>query len=186
MLRLGAKAGLVEEGAGGKGGKQLVGKGEGRPEARGAGSLGSRLLPVSSQDGVWVRGLYLEGAGWDWKNSCLVEADPMQLVCLMPTIHFRPAESRKKSAKGGVAPRVWIPTPPLPRPSPHTCACSPRGPGALTPIPSPFPQACTPVPAITIPTGQAAQTEPPSSLASTSGPGPWHLITGSRGAPLYS
>lgn len=25
----------------------------------------------------------------------------MQLVFLMPTIHFRPAESRKKSAKGG-------------------------------------------------------------------------------------
>ena len=58
-------------------------------------------VPMSSQDGVWVRGLYLEGAGWDRKNSCLVEAEPMQLVCLMPTIHFRPTESRKKSAKGG-------------------------------------------------------------------------------------
>ncbi|XP_047688045.1 dynein axonemal heavy chain 2 isoform X1 [Prionailurus viverrinus] len=57
-------------------------------------------LVYPPKDGVWVRGLYLEGAGWDWKNSCLVEADPMQLVCLMPTIHFRPAESRKKSAKG--------------------------------------------------------------------------------------
>ncbi|NIG58441.1 dynein heavy chain 2, axonemal [Pontoporia blainvillei] len=53
-----------------------------------------------NNDGVWVRGLYLEGAGWDRKNSCLVEAEPMQLVCLMPTIHFRPTESRKKSAKG--------------------------------------------------------------------------------------
>lgn len=52
------------------------------------------------QDGVWVRGLYLEGAGWDRKNSCLIEAEPMQLVCLMPTIHFRPTESRKKTAKG--------------------------------------------------------------------------------------
>lgn len=58
---------------------------------------------ISPQDGVWVRGLYLEGAGWDWKNSCLVEAEPMQLVCSMPTIHFRPTESRKKSAKGGTA-----------------------------------------------------------------------------------
>lgn len=60
---------------------------------------------VSSQDGVWVRGLYLEGAGWDRKNSCLVEAEPMQLVCPMPTIHFRPTESRKKSAKGGLPSR---------------------------------------------------------------------------------
>ncbi|XP_058531818.1 dynein axonemal heavy chain 2 isoform X3 [Ochotona princeps] len=57
-------------------------------------------LVYPPKDGAWVRGLYLEGAGWDRKNSCLVEAEPMQLVCLMPTIHFRPAESRKKSAKG--------------------------------------------------------------------------------------
>ncbi|XP_029784654.1 dynein heavy chain 2, axonemal [Suricata suricatta] len=57
-------------------------------------------LVYPPKEGVWVRGLYLEGAGWDRKNSCLVEADPMQLVCLMPTIHFRPAESRKKPAKG--------------------------------------------------------------------------------------
>lgn len=39
----------------------------------------------------------------------------MQLVCLMPTIHFRPAESRKKSAKGGKLPPpypFWILTHP--------------------------------------------------------------------------
>ncbi|XP_062849650.1 dynein axonemal heavy chain 2 [Trichomycterus rosablanca] len=52
------------------------------------------------KDGVFIRGLYLEGAGWDKKNSCLVEAEPMQLVCPMPTIHFRPVENRKKIAKG--------------------------------------------------------------------------------------
>lgn len=52
------------------------------------------------QDGVFIRGLYLEGAGWDKKNSCLVEAEPMQLVCPMPTTHFRPVENRKKTAKG--------------------------------------------------------------------------------------
>ncbi|XP_072544049.1 dynein axonemal heavy chain 2 [Salminus brasiliensis] len=51
------------------------------------------------KDGVFIRGLYLEGAGWDKKSSCLVEAEPMQLVCPMPTIHFRPVESRKKVAK---------------------------------------------------------------------------------------
>ena len=44
---------------------------------------------------------------------CLVEAEPMQLVCLMPTIHFRPTESRKKSAKGGTV----CPLPSLPAPS---------------------------------------------------------------------
>ncbi|XP_071333968.1 dynein axonemal heavy chain 2 [Trachinotus anak] len=51
------------------------------------------------KDGVFVRGLYLEGAGWDEKNSCLVEAEPMQMVCPIPTIHFKPAENRKKMGK---------------------------------------------------------------------------------------
>ena len=52
------------------------------------------------QDGVWVRGLFLEGAGWDRKSSCLVEPSPMQLVCPMPTIHFKPAESKRRMPKG--------------------------------------------------------------------------------------
>ncbi|XP_028285542.1 dynein heavy chain 2, axonemal [Parambassis ranga] len=51
------------------------------------------------KDGVYIRGLYLEGAGWDKKNICLVEALPMQMVCPMPTIHFKPVENRKKMAK---------------------------------------------------------------------------------------
>lgn len=52
------------------------------------------------QDGVWIRGLFLEGAGWDKKNACLIEAEPMQLVSAMPTIHFKPVENKKKSGKG--------------------------------------------------------------------------------------
>ncbi|KAM9717113.1 dynein axonemal heavy chain 2 [Menidia menidia] len=51
------------------------------------------------KDGVFIRGLFLEGAGWDQKNSCLVEAEPMQMVCSVPTIHFRTAENRKKMSK---------------------------------------------------------------------------------------
>lgn len=45
-----------------------------------------------------IRGLFLEGAGWDRKDLCLVEAEPMQMVYAMPTIHFKPVE-RKKSSK---------------------------------------------------------------------------------------
>ena len=52
------------------------------------------------QDGVWIKGLFLEGAGWDKRGGCLVEASPMQLVCPMPTIHFKPSESKRRSAKG--------------------------------------------------------------------------------------
>lgn len=49
---------------------------------------------------MWIKGLFLEGAGWDKKASCLVEANPMQLVCPMPTIHFKPVESKRRSTKG--------------------------------------------------------------------------------------
>eukprot|EP00105_Crassostrea_gigas_P030225 XP_011452458.1 PREDICTED: dynein heavy chain 2, axonemal-like [Crassostrea gigas] len=52
------------------------------------------------KDGVYIKGLFLQGAGWEKKNSILVEANPMQLVCLMPTIHFKPVENKKKVAKG--------------------------------------------------------------------------------------
>uniref|UniRef100_H2ZI79 Dynein axonemal heavy chain 2 n=1 Tax=Ciona savignyi TaxID=51511 RepID=H2ZI79_CIOSA len=57
-------------------------------------------ITVVPKDGVWVRGLFLEGAGWDKKSSCLVEANPMQLNCAIPTIHFKPSEAKKKSGKG--------------------------------------------------------------------------------------
>uniref|UniRef100_A0A670KJQ6 Dynein axonemal heavy chain 2 n=1 Tax=Podarcis muralis TaxID=64176 RepID=A0A670KJQ6_PODMU len=57
-------------------------------------------LVYPPKEGVWVRGLYLEGAGWDRKNSCLMDAEPMQLVCPIPTIHFKPVENKKKSGKG--------------------------------------------------------------------------------------
>lgn len=36
------------------------------------------------------------------KNSCLIEAKPMELVCPIPTIHFKPVESKKKAAKGSI------------------------------------------------------------------------------------
>ena len=60
------------------------------------GTLDVRVI----QDGVYIKGLYLQGAGWDKKNSLLVEADPMQLVCAMPSILFKPTEVKKKSSKG--------------------------------------------------------------------------------------
>ncbi|XP_046574741.1 LOW QUALITY PROTEIN: dynein axonemal heavy chain 2-like [Haliotis rubra] len=52
------------------------------------------------KDGVFIKGLFLQGAGWDKKNACLIEANPMQLVCAMPTIHFKPVENKKKTSKG--------------------------------------------------------------------------------------
>lgn len=52
------------------------------------------------QDGVYIRGFFLEGAGWDKKQACLVEASPMKLAIPIPTIHFKPTEAKKKNNKG--------------------------------------------------------------------------------------
>ncbi|XP_012153483.1 dynein heavy chain 2, axonemal kl-2 [Megachile rotundata] len=52
------------------------------------------------QDGVYIRSIFLEGAGWDKRNSVLVEPAPMQLVCDMPVIYFRPTEQLKKRTRG--------------------------------------------------------------------------------------
>merc|ERR1712032_1037720 len=51
-------------------------------------------------DGVYVKGLFLEGAGWDMKGAQLIEAAPMQLTTPVPVIHFKPTEAKKKSVKG--------------------------------------------------------------------------------------
>lgn len=52
------------------------------------------------KDGVYVKGMFLEGAGWDVENGCLCEPEPMELVVPMPIILFRPVENKKKSQKG--------------------------------------------------------------------------------------
>ncbi|XP_052104325.1 dynein axonemal heavy chain 2-like isoform X7 [Mytilus californianus] len=63
-------------------------------------TVGDENIVGPPKDGVYIKGLFLQGAGWDIKNSCLVEAKPMELVCQMPTIHFKPVENKKKAAKG--------------------------------------------------------------------------------------
>lgn len=43
-------------------------------------------------EGVYVYGLYLEGAGWDKRNMKLIESKPKVLFELMPVIRKRRAE----------------------------------------------------------------------------------------------
>ncbi|KAG5317386.1 DYH2 protein, partial [Pseudoatta argentina] len=50
-------------------------------------------------EGVYVRSIFLEGAGWDEENSILIEPAPMQLVYNMPVIHFQPVQQVKKKVK---------------------------------------------------------------------------------------
>ncbi|XP_065644391.1 dynein axonemal heavy chain 2 isoform X2 [Hydra vulgaris] len=63
-------------------------------------TVDDRNITQPPKDGVFIRGLYLEGAGWNVRDACLIEAEPMQLVCPLPTIHFKPVENKKKSGKG--------------------------------------------------------------------------------------
>lgn len=58
------------------------------------------LIEEPPEDGIYVRTIYLEGAGWDLENGILTEPAPMSLVCNMPVIHFRPVENIKKRVKG--------------------------------------------------------------------------------------
>lgn len=55
---------------------------------------------VREGGGVYVRGLFLEGAGWLRKGQCLTDPLPMELVYPMPVIHFKPVEQTKRRTKG--------------------------------------------------------------------------------------
>ncbi|KAL0129633.1 hypothetical protein PUN28_001711 [Cardiocondyla obscurior] len=62
-------------------------------------SLDESAIIEPPVNGVYVRSIFLEGAGWDKENGILIEPAPMQLVCDMPVIHFRPVEQVKKKGK---------------------------------------------------------------------------------------
>ncbi|XP_050531221.1 dynein axonemal heavy chain 2 isoform X2 [Daktulosphaira vitifoliae] len=55
------------------------------------------VMPPSK--GVYVRSLYLEGANWDHKNSCLCEPKPLQLIAKLPVIQFKPVKNVKRKMK---------------------------------------------------------------------------------------
>ena len=59
-------------------------------------------IKESPKEGVYVQGLFVEGAKWNKDDSCLAEPDPMQLFDFLPLIHFNPIESRKGAAAKGI------------------------------------------------------------------------------------
>ncbi|XP_067132954.1 dynein axonemal heavy chain 2-like [Centruroides vittatus] len=52
------------------------------------------------EEGIYVTGIYIEGAAWDRHNHCLIEAKPMQLTYPFPVVNFKPTEIKKKKDKG--------------------------------------------------------------------------------------
>lgn len=54
----------------------------------------------AKQEGVYVYGLFLEGAGWDRRNNRLCESANKVLYVLMPVVHiFALYNSSEKSPK---------------------------------------------------------------------------------------
>ena len=54
-------------------------------------------LETPPDEGVYVRGFFLEGAGWDVEREELCEPHPMELTVEMPVLWFRPVEQRRRS-----------------------------------------------------------------------------------------
>lgn len=52
-------------------------------------NLDEKEVTAPPKEGVYIRGTFLEGAGWDWENGCLCEPDPMELIVPMPIILFK-------------------------------------------------------------------------------------------------
>lgn len=65
-------------------------------------------ITARPKEGAFVKGLFLEGAGWSYDNSCLCEPEPMELVYHMPIIHFKPVEVKKSKAKGMYACPLYL------------------------------------------------------------------------------
>lgn len=57
----------------------------------------SELLAEGPEDGVYIYGLYLEGARFDKKTWKVTESEPGRMYDLLPVIHFKPAEGKKRT-----------------------------------------------------------------------------------------
>ncbi|CDI82515.1 hypothetical protein EPH_0040020 [Eimeria praecox] len=52
-------------------------------------------ITSSPREGAYVKRLYLEGASWNVDSMSLREPEPMQLICEMPIVHFKPVARRR-------------------------------------------------------------------------------------------
>jgi dynein heavy chain len=65
-------------------------------------------IKAAPEDGCFVRGLYLEGAAWDAKRSCLRRQDPKVLVCDLPILQVLPIEAARLKLAGTFRTPVYV------------------------------------------------------------------------------
>lgn len=65
-------------------------------------------VPAPPEDGCYVRGLYLEGAGWDREHSCLVKQEPKVLVTELPILQVLPIEASRLKLAGTFRTPVYV------------------------------------------------------------------------------
>jgi len=63
---------------------------------------------AAAKEGSYIKGMFLEGARWDYDKGHLQDARPMELFCPMPIIHFKPVENKKAMKKGFYACPVYM------------------------------------------------------------------------------
>jgi len=55
-------------------------------------------LTVGPADGIYIYGLYLEGARWDYSKWIMTESTPGKMYDLLPAMHFKPAVAHRQAA----------------------------------------------------------------------------------------
>ena len=55
-------------------------------------------IQAAPKEGAYVKDMILEGAKWDFVESCLLDADPMMLFNAMPIVLFKPVQKKKATA----------------------------------------------------------------------------------------
>ena len=61
---------------------------------------GASDIHKKPEDGCYIYGLFLEGAGWDPEEHCLVESKPKELFTSFPAIHLHPKTNRAEPTEG--------------------------------------------------------------------------------------
>ena len=59
-------------------------------------------IQIPPKEGVYIKGLILEAAGWDIEENCLTDPVSMEMTYQMPIIHFKPKIVEKRRALKGI------------------------------------------------------------------------------------